>query len=42
MAAFMGSAGHKANILNTSYTHVGVGIVYSSAGSYYVQEFARE
>lgn len=42
MAAFMSSAGHKANILNSGYTHVGVGIVYSSSGSYYVQEFARE
>ncbi|AHF06044.1 CAP domain-containing protein [Desulfitobacterium metallireducens] len=42
MAAFMSSSGHKANILNAGYTHVGVGIVYSSAGSYYVQEFAQE
>lgn len=42
MAAFISSAGHKANILNSGYTHVGVGIVYSSSGSYYVQEFARE
>lgn len=42
MAAFMSSDGHKANILNSGYTHVGVGIVYSSSGSYYVQEFARE
>lgn len=42
MAAFMSSSGHKANILNSGYTHVGVGIVYSSSGSYYVQEFARE
>lgn len=42
MAAFMSSAGHKANILNSGYTHVGVGIVYSSSGSYYVQEFTHE
>ncbi|MEA4900692.1 CAP domain-containing protein [Desulfitobacterium sp.] len=42
MAAFMSSSGHKANILNANYTHVGVGIVYSSSGTYFVQEFARE
>lgn len=42
MAAFMSSDGHKANILNPGYNHVGVGIVYSSAGSFYVQEFAQE
>lgn len=33
---FMNSPGHKANILNRSFTHVGIGIV----GNYYTQEFA--
>lgn len=38
--AFMNSAGHKANILNTNYTEVGVGVRYKSDGSaYVVQEF---
>ncbi len=38
--AFMNSAGHKANILNTNYTEVGVGVRYNSDGSaYVVQEF---
>lgn len=33
---FMNSAGHRANILNIGYTHMGIGIV----GNYYTQEFA--
>lgn len=36
--AFMNSPGHRANILNKNYTHVGIGIV----GNYYTQEFASE
>jgi uncharacterized YkwD family protein len=42
MAAFMSSDGHRKNILNPAYTHVGVGVVSSSAGNYYVQIFAQE
>ena len=42
MAAFMSSDGHRKNILNPAYTHVGVGVVTSSAGNYYVQVFAQE
>ena len=39
-AAFMKSSGHRANILNSSYTDVGIGVVHSSNGSVYVvQEF---
>jgi len=34
--AFMNSTGHRDNILNKNYTHIGIGIV----GSYYTQEFA--
>lgn len=38
--AFMNSPGHRANILNSSYTEVGVGVSYDSRGSVYVvQEF---
>lgn len=38
--AFMNSSGHRANILNSSYTEVGLGVVHSPNGSVYVvQEF---
>nr|WP_092074035.1 CAP domain-containing protein [Dendrosporobacter quercicolus]NSL47796.1 CAP domain-containing protein [Dendrosporobacter quercicolus DSM 1736]SDM75837.1 Cysteine-rich secretory protein family protein [Dendrosporobacter quercicolus] len=38
--AFMNSSGHRANILNSSFTEVGIGVVHSSDGSVYVvQEF---
>lgn len=38
--AFMNSSGHRANILNTTYTDVGIGVVRSPGGSVYVvQEF---
>lgn len=43
MAAFMQSPGHRANILDPRFTHVGVGIAYGSAyGNLYVQEFLQE
>lgn len=35
--AWMNSAGHRANILNASYTQIGVG--YVADGSYWTQEF---
>ena len=35
--AWMNSPGHKANILNSSYTHIGVG--YVASGSYWTQMF---
>ncbi len=35
--AFMASPGHKANIVNSDYTHVGVGVV-SSGGSLWIAE----
>ncbi len=41
MAAFMGSDGHRKNILNPAYTHIGVGVVSSNSGNYYVQIFAQ-
>lgn len=38
--AFMNSAGHRANILNSGYTDVGIGVVQNSRGQLYVvQEF---
>jgi len=35
--AWMNSSGHRANILNASYTHIGVG--YASYGHYWTQMF---
>ena len=35
--AWMNSEGHRANILNGSYTHIGVG--YVANGNYWTQEF---
>ncbi|MBO7195944.1 MAG: SafA/ExsA family spore coat assembly protein [Clostridia bacterium] len=35
--AWMNSPGHRANILNSSYTHIGVG--YVSSGNYWTQMF---
>lgn len=38
--AFMNSSGHRANILNSTYTDVGVGVVRNASGQVYVvQEF---
>lgn len=38
--AFMASSGHRANILNSTYTDVGIGVRYNADGSaYVVQEF---
>jgi len=43
MAALMLSPGHRANILDPRFTHVGVGIAYGSAYSnLYVQEFLQQ
>ena len=42
MKAWMNSPGHKANILNTNYTHIGVGIYKGgSYGIYHTQLFIR-
>ena len=39
-ASFMTSDGHRANIMNSNYTRVGVGIVYSSSkGAYYITQW---
>ena len=34
--AFLGSSGHRANILNRRMTHIGVGVAQSSNGEYFV------
>ncbi len=40
MTAFMNSSGHRANILNPSYTHIGVGIVTGGPyGAMFTQHF---
>lgn len=38
--AWMNSAGHRANILNSSYTKIGVG--YVESGNYWTQMFIRQ
>ena len=40
---WMNSSGHRANILNSSYNEIGVGMAYSSDGTpYYCQVFGRK
>jgi uncharacterized protein YkwD len=42
MTAWMNSAGHKANILNCTYTQLGVGYAVSKSGSsYWTQDFGK-
>jgi uncharacterized protein, YkwD family len=42
MTGWMNSPGHRANILNSSYTEIGVGYVTDGSGAgYWVQEFIR-
>lgn len=38
--AWMNSSGHRANILNANYTHIGVG--YVAGGNYWTQMFIRQ
>jgi uncharacterized protein YkwD len=39
---WMNSPEHRANILNTSFTQIGIGVAYSSSGMpYYTQEFGE-
>jgi uncharacterized protein YkwD len=41
MDGWMNSSGHKANILNCGYKHIGVGVTKSSKGTlYWTQNFA--
>ena len=39
MDAWMNSPGHRANILNCRYRHLGVGVVYDGRTPYWTQEF---
>jgi len=39
MTAWMGSPGHRANILSPSFTHLGVGCRYGTGTVYWVQDF---
>jgi len=42
MNAWMNSSGHRANILSTSFTEIGIGVRYNSRGEpYYCQVFGR-
>jgi uncharacterized protein YkwD len=41
-AAFMDSQGHRANVLSSAYTHVGVGVEVHSSGNVYVTVVFRE
>ncbi|MDF1700736.1 MAG: CAP domain-containing protein [Planctomycetota bacterium] len=41
MAAWMGSADHRANVLSPGVTHLGVGVHLASAGPWWVQDFYR-
>lgn len=42
MAAWMKSEGHRKNILDKKYTHIGIGIVRNEKGDlYYTQNFAK-
>ncbi|MER6178560.1 CAP domain-containing protein [Streptosporangium sp. NPDC001681] len=38
---WMDSSGHRANIMNCAYTHLGVGVANSSRGIYWTQNFAK-
>ena len=39
-ASLMGSEGHRKNLMNASYTRIGIGIVYnSSKGAYYITQW---
>lgn len=42
IAGWMGSSGHRANILSPTFTHLGAGLAYSSGGRpYWTQDFGR-
>ncbi|MGC5011002.1 CAP domain-containing protein [Streptosporangium sp. DT93] len=41
VTAWMNSSGHRANIMNCGYTHLGVGVANSPRGIYWTQNFAK-
>ncbi|MDE6425496.1 MAG: hypothetical protein K2K89_05080 [Ruminococcus sp.] len=42
MEDWMGSTGHRANILNSTYTNIGVGVAYYNGNYYWVQTFTDD
>ena len=39
---FLASPGHRANMLNPAYTHVGIGVVHSGGDFWITEDFAKE
>jgi len=39
MTGWMNSAGHRANLLNAAYNHIGLGLAYDGATPYWTQDF---
>ena len=42
MDSWMNSAGHRANILNPDFTHIGAGYIQKNNTTYWVQLFAKK
>jgi uncharacterized protein YkwD len=42
MISWMRSPDHRRNLLNSSYTEIGIGVAYGPRGPYWTQVFARE
>ena len=41
ISMWMGSQGHRKNILRSDFTHIGVGVYYKGGTTYWVQNFAK-
>lgn len=41
MEGWMNSPGHRANILDPEFTHVGIGVRYAAGGPWWTQDFVR-
>ncbi|MCB1187283.1 hypothetical protein KDL29_08980 [bacterium] len=41
VVSWMASPGHRANILNANFTHMGVGVYYDSAGGLHVEQWVQ-
>jgi len=41
MAGWMASEGHRTNLLNPAYTHVGIGVRWAAGGPFWTQDFVR-
>jgi len=42
MTSWMNSEGHRNNILNPNFTHIGVGYMLKNNTAYWVQLFAKK